>query len=132
MDYLFEAEWQVGKGNWVGLVQGRYLVNTLNTDAYKFGNQAGLQFTAAYKIERTKIALVPLLNFSIEHFDRDVNNRGYYQFGTGGDSFNVLAGLQVKAKDWLWSVRGGTNLSQTGDSEYIPGVQIYLSTSYLF
>lgn len=132
IDYLLESQLQVGVKNWVGLLQGRYLINTINREAYKFGNQAGLQAIAAYKIPLTKIALVPMINLSYEHFDKDLNSRGLYQFGTGGDSFSLLAGIQLKAKSWLWSIRGGSNISQTGSNDYRPGLQFYLSTNYLF
>ena len=132
LDYLFESTYQIAYGNWVGILQARYLVNTLNTKAYKFGNQAGFQAIAAYKIPFKSMALVPLVNFSYEHFERDINSRSFYQFGTGGKSYGLLGGLQLKLKNWLWTVRAGTNLSQSGSADYVPGLQFYLTTNYLF
>ena len=130
-DYLFESRYQVSVNNWVGLLQGQYVVNTLNREAYKFGNQAGAQLTAAYKFGFSKWALVPLASLSWENFDRDVNSRGYYQYGTGGEGLSFMGGTQIKTKSWLWSFRAGGNLI-TNQGNYRPGPQVALSVNYLF
>ncbi|MGB0176867.1 MAG: hypothetical protein ACPF9D_06860 [Owenweeksia sp.] len=129
-DYLLESRYQMNKGNWVALLQGQYVINTLNREAYKFGNQTGVQLTTAYKFGFSKWALVPLTSLGWENFDRDVNSRGYYQYGTGGQGLILMAGAQVKTKNWLLSVRGGSTLFN-GRGNYSPGPQMALSLNYL-
>lgn len=130
-NYLVESRYQLSRGDWVGVLQAQYRVNTVNPEAYKFGNQSGAQFTLAHKTGFQRWALVPMVSLAWEHFERDVNDRGFYQYGTGGQSFNVLAGTQVKFRNWLWSLRGGTNII-SGGGNYRPGPQFFISTQYLF
>ena len=130
-DYLLEGQYQLGEGNWVGMLQAQYVINTLNPEAYKFGNQTGAQLTMAHKFGFPKWALVPLVSVSFEHFSKDVNARGYYQYGPGGQSLALIAGAQIKTRNWLWTLRGGTNL-MSNQGNYRPGPQVAISTSYLF
>lgn len=132
LDFEGELEYQFGFNNWVALSQARYLYNSKNPSDYKFGNQASVQLLIAYKIALKKIALVPLMGISYEHFDRDINSRGFYQFGTGGESLNAQIGFQLKLKDFLFSLRAGGNLKNHTNGDYNPGLQTYFSTTYLF
>ncbi len=130
-DYLLEGRYLHSEGDWVGMLEGRYVINTLNREAYKFGNQLGVQLTLAHKLGFKKWALVPLLSVAWEHFKRDINSRGYYQYGTGGEAFTASTGLQIKTASWLCSLRGGTNLTN-GSGNYRPGPQLNFSVNYLF
>ncbi len=129
-DYVFESRYQLSEGDWVGLLQTQYVVNTLNREAYKFGNQSGVQLTVAHKFGFSKWAVVPLASLAWEYFARDVNSRGYYQYGTGGQGLSFMAGAQVKTKSWLWSIRAGSNLV-TNQGNYRPGPQVAISVNYL-
>ncbi len=132
LDFQGELEYQFGYKNWVALSQARYLYNSTNPSNYKFGNQASIQLLFAYKIALKKIALVPLMGISYEHFDRDINARDFYQYGTGGESINAQLGVQLKLKDFLFSLRGGGNLRNHTNGDYNPGLQTYFSFNYLF
>lgn len=132
LDFQVEIEYQFGYKNWVYMGQARYLFNQKNSSDYKFGNQGSLQALAAYKVPMAKMALVPILSVSYEHFARDINPRGFYQYGTGGQGLNVQLACQVKLKNILFSLRAGGNIRNHSNGDYKPGLQAYFSTNYLF
>lgn len=132
LDFQGEIEYLFGFKNWVAMSQARYLYNSKNPSDYKFGNQASIQALVAYKIPLKKMAIVPLAGISFEYFERDINARYFYQYGTGGESINAQVGVQIKIKDWLFSLRGGSNLRNHTNGDYNPGLQGFFSTNYLF
>lgn len=129
-DYTLGFQYQLKKGQWLWAIQSVYLVNTLNSHAYKFGNQVNTQLVGGRKIELKKAVLMPSLSLAWEHFDRDVNSRGFYQYGTGGDGLNMLAGLSLFSNQWVLHLKGGTNLYNSSNSSYTPGFQGQLSINY--
>lgn len=132
VDFQMELEFQFGYKNWLSMTSAKYLHNSKNPSDYKFGNQARFEALVAYKIAMKKMALVPLFVLSYEHFDQDVNERSYYQFGTGGESINAQIGIQLKIKKFLFVLNGGGNIRNHTNGDYNPGYQANLSVNYIF
>lgn len=131
-DFIGESRYQFSTKKWVWAVHAAYLYNTVNAAGYRFGNQVNGQLSAAYKITIKKRTLMPLLSLTYEHFDRDVNERGYYQFNTGADAVSLLAGVNLITQHWYGGVKGGTNIFNRSTASYTPGMQLQISLNYLF
>ncbi len=132
-DILLESRYSLYLKKWRVAAQAAYLINNENKYGYTFGDQFLSQLSLGYGIElKSKSSIIPAVEVSYEHFNKDVNSRGYYQYGTGGQGLNVGAGISYLAKDWYLTARGGTNIFNESAGSYKPVMQINLSISYLF
>ncbi len=133
-DYQAGLRYQWSAEKWILAVSSLYRVNTLNGYAYKFGNQLINEVNLGYKINRqeSEFALIPILGFSYERFERDVNSRGYYQYNTGSNAAYVITGVSLINADWMITVKGGVDFYNEGLTTYAPGPQFLTSINYLF
>ncbi len=116
IESVFSPNFQAGSASWdllLGLqyefawkkmllvFQSAHLQNTTNRFDYRFGDQ----WTNSLKIARNiklqdKVGSLLYLNVDHEYLGRDVNKRGYYQFGTGGSAWFSGVGYQVIWTNW--------------------------------
>ena len=129
-DFLFSLQYEYGWKDYLLVYQSAHAQNTTNRFAYRFGDQWLNSLKAARNFEwGTKGLSMLYLSLDHQYLMRDVNKRGYYQFGTGGSAW--LAGLGYQYSSSKWSLTGQyqfPGFAQIGD--YQSGNQISLSFNY--
>jgi hypothetical protein len=134
LDYLAAIAYQINTKNYMGFAQTAYLLNTRNRYNYAFGNQAFLNLRIGRKIEfkEAKSSWLIFTGFSAEHFARDINERSFYQAGSGGSAaFGDFGAYYFKDK-WRISLSYQSKIAQSTNSNYIAGDQIKLKLNYSF
>lgn len=132
-DFLSQLQYQMQYKKWSLGLQAAYLNNTTNKYNYTFGDQYTAQLSAALNIYETqKLILMPGLAFRAEHFDRDINSRNYYQYGTGGDGLLGMISFKAVAGKWMLISKAGSNFLGLNDADYQPALQFQFAMNYLF
>jgi hypothetical protein len=132
-DVLFESRYSLFFKKWRIGIQAAYLFNNENTYGYIFGDQFVSQASLGYGYElNSKSTIIPAIEVSYEHFAKDVNSRGYYQYGTGGQALNAVSGFSYLTTNWYFTAKAGTNIFNESAGSYKPATQVKLSVSYLF
>lgn len=100
-DLQFGLQYEYSWKTYMLIYQLAHVQNTTNRYDYRFGDQWLNSLKLARQLSLGK-KLQSLLYLSIDHeyFARDVNKRGYYQYGTGGQAFFAGLGYQIIQEDW--------------------------------
>lgn len=134
LDYQATLAYQINTKNYMGFVQTAYLLNTRNRYHYTFGNQAFLNLRIGRKIKfkEAKSSWLFFVGLSGEHFARDINERFYYQAGTGGSAAFADIGAYYFLDHWRISLSSQNKIAQRKDSNYKAGNQLKLKINYSF
>ncbi len=134
IDFLASLAYEYNSKNYMGFGQVAYLLNTRNRYDYTFGNQAFVNFKFGRKISRADSKLNWLLfaGLSGEHFARDINQRSFYQAGSGGAAAFLDLGAYIFYKQWRASLSYLPKIAQSNSSNYLAGDQLKLKFNYSF
>ena len=134
LDYLATLAYQINTKNYMGFAQTAYLLNTRNRYQYAFGNQAFLNLRIGRKVKfkAAESSWLIFTGLSGEHFARDINERSYYQAGTGGSAAFADIGAYYFVERWRISLSYQNKIAQRKDSNYKAGNQLKLKINYSF
>lgn len=145
IESLFAPNFQAGSASWdilsafqyefawkrlLFVLQGAFLKNTVNRYHYTFGDQWQHSLKVARRIEFAEsTSMLSFLNLDYEYLGRDINSRGYYQYGSGGQAWFLGAGLQFNHANWSFGLQYQSRPWQAY-GEYQAKQQFNLNLSY--
>ncbi len=100
-DLLFSLQYEFSWKKYMLVFQSAHVQNTTNSYDYRFGNQwmNSLKVARYLKINDNLNSML-FVSMDHEYLARDVNKRGYYQYGTGGEAWFSGIGYQIIAEKW--------------------------------
>lgn len=131
-DPLFQGQYQLNHRNWIFLAQFSWLWNQSNSYGYRFGNQYQTMLSAGYIQELESSKLIWLAGLDYEDLRTDINQRGFYQSGTGGQAYFARFGAQWFVGDWWFAVFGQRRVGLGTQQDYRPLESVNVSMNYLF
>lgn len=133
VDYIFNTVYTVRHKKWGFITQGSYIINTINSSDYNFGNQLSVSGNLFYQIEKKGKIYLPSIGLQYEKLGRDINSRNYYQYGTGGTGVYLNAGFQVHLSKISMGIRYATPIEQNyAKGKVSASDRLSLNISYLF
>lgn len=130
-EQLINPNFQLGTGSWDVLVTGNYMVNynryglnveavykmnTVNSQQYRFGNQANGQVNLFYNLPSGKLNLVPFAGLYAEYGGKHTFE-GFFEANSGGKAVFANAGLQVQGKGLLLNLNYQNPIRQRFNSD---------------
>lgn len=100
-DFLLTLQYEFSWQKYLLVFQSAHVQNTTNPYQYRFGDQWLNSLKLARQISfNDQLTTMPYLSLDHEYLSRDVNKRGYYQYGTGGEAWFAGLGVQVSTNNW--------------------------------
>jgi len=133
-DFSFGLQYEYRWRSNLLVYQGVHQLNTRNKFNYRFGSQWYNALQLGRLKERSQnLSSLIYLSLSHEYYYKDINSRGYYQFGTGGQSWFAGLGGQIRYKSILIRADLRTGLSNNPREGHYQGRNHFkLALNYLF
>ncbi len=105
-DFQFALQYERAWQNLLVVYQVAHLQNTTNSFGYRFGDQWLNSLKIARPLRHTD-QFQSMLYLSIDHeyLAKDVNKRGFYQYGTGGQAWFAGLGYQLIHDKWSFGAQ---------------------------
>ena len=105
-DFQFSLQYELAWKDYLLVYQLAHLQNTTNSYDYRFGDQwlNALKIARPIKLSERYQSML-YLGFDYEYLARDVNKRGFYQFGTGGQAWFGGLGYQIMNESWSLGIQ---------------------------
>ncbi len=129
-DLQFSLQYEYAWRNYLLVFQSAQALNTSNTYGYRFGNQFLQSLKLAKRFDHSdKASSLLFMSLDHEYLGRDVNQRGYYQYGSGGQAFFSGLGAQYTKQTWSFGLQYQFRLLPA-QGEYQARDQFNLNFSY--
>ncbi|EIM78745.1 hypothetical protein A3SI_01706 [Nitritalea halalkaliphila LW7] len=128
-DYVFLLNYTAMRKHFGLHVEAVYKYNTLNSQAYRFGNQYNMQTNLFYKSALGQWQLFPSAGLYHE-FGGQHSHEGFLQGNSGGRLTMAQAGVQVQRGNWMMHANGQLPVAQHFFSD--AQVEIQAKTRFAF
>lgn len=132
LDYQSQMLYRINFRSYILLFQGAYLYNTRNRYSYTFGDQAQLSLRAGHSWEGQVLQALFYGGMAWSYFGQDINQRNFYQYGTGGEAWQANLGAQLFWQNWWLGLEWQPNVYHHSRSAYKPQQQWQINLNYRF